>query len=50
MVKVKLGIKTLERQESPYAKFVKYAMENVRIVDVVFNLYPVVFILRAERR
>lgn len=37
MVKVKLGIKTLERQESSYAKFVKYAMENVRIVDVVFN-------------
>ena len=37
MVKVKLGIKTLERQECSYAKFVKYAMENVRIVDFVLN-------------
>ena len=37
MVTVKLGNKTLERQESSYAKFVKYAMENVRIVNVVFN-------------
>ena len=35
MVKVQLGVKTLERQESPYAKFVKYAMENVRIVKII---------------
>lgn len=38
MVKVTLGTKKTERHESSYTKIVKYAMENVRIEDVIYLL------------
>lgn len=38
MVKVTLGTKKIERHESSYTKIVKFAMEKVRIDDVVYLL------------